>query len=179
MTGRKATRAFTLIELLVVIAIIGVLSSVVLASINIARQKADDARRLADMHSLMQALEMYANDNNGNYPNDPPNDCTGGPCNCGGDWPSGAIAPPGSPGVTGNDCVDDMTELVTDGYIAKLPSDPEYANTPYNYQYCGDGKDYGLIMWNDTLGNPGGFCRPQVPFVLSQSCPFSAYPECQ
>jgi prepilin-type N-terminal cleavage/methylation domain-containing protein len=61
------TRGFTLIELLVVIAIIGVLSSVVLASLNSARIKARDARRISDMHQVQTALELYYNDNKG-YP---------------------------------------------------------------------------------------------------------------
>ena len=50
---------FTLIELLVVIAIIGILSSVVLASLNTARQKARDARRISDMGQVQLALELY------------------------------------------------------------------------------------------------------------------------
>lgn len=60
-------RGFTLIELLVVIAIIGILSSVVLASLNSARQKSRDARRIGDIKQLQLALEMYYDSNNG-YP---------------------------------------------------------------------------------------------------------------
>ncbi|OGG79429.1 hypothetical protein A3A39_00525 [Candidatus Kaiserbacteria bacterium RIFCSPLOWO2_01_FULL_54_13] len=55
----KSTRGFTLIELLVVIAIIGILSSVVLASLNSARKKGRDARRVADLKQLQLALELY------------------------------------------------------------------------------------------------------------------------
>ena len=60
-------RGFTLIELLVVIAIIGILSSVVLASLNSARKKGRDARRVADVKQIQLALELYY-DANSNYP---------------------------------------------------------------------------------------------------------------
>jgi len=60
-------RGFTLIELLVVIAIIGILSSVVLASLNSARSKSRDAKRISDIKQLQLALELSFDDNN-NYP---------------------------------------------------------------------------------------------------------------
>ncbi|PIY58013.1 MAG: secretion system protein G, partial [Candidatus Yonathbacteria bacterium CG_4_9_14_0_2_um_filter_47_74] len=60
-------KGFTLIELLVVIAIIGVLSSVVLASLNTARGRANDARRISDLKAIEIALALYY-DNNGAYP---------------------------------------------------------------------------------------------------------------
>jgi len=52
-------RGFTLLELLVVIAIIGVLASVILASLNDARAKARDSRRIADLHEIQTALALY------------------------------------------------------------------------------------------------------------------------
>jgi prepilin-type N-terminal cleavage/methylation domain-containing protein len=63
----SAKRGFTLIELLVVIAIIGILSSVVLASLGTARLKARDATRISDLKNVQLALELYF-DSNQSYP---------------------------------------------------------------------------------------------------------------
>jgi prepilin-type N-terminal cleavage/methylation domain-containing protein len=61
------TSGFTLIELLVVVAIIGILSSVVLASVGRARIKAQDSTRLSQVRQIKYALELYYDANN-NYP---------------------------------------------------------------------------------------------------------------
>jgi prepilin-type N-terminal cleavage/methylation domain-containing protein len=67
MYPKKGARGFTLIELLVVIAIIGILSSIVLASLNTARQKSRDARRVADIRQIQLAMQLYF-DANSAYP---------------------------------------------------------------------------------------------------------------
>jgi prepilin-type N-terminal cleavage/methylation domain-containing protein len=60
-------KGFTLIELLVVIAIIGLLSSVVLASLNSARAKSRDGARVQTVSQVKNALELYY-DENKHYP---------------------------------------------------------------------------------------------------------------
>ncbi len=67
LTKKRGNKGFTLIELLVVIAIIGVLASIVLASLNTARKKSRDTRRVADMNQAKLALELYY-DSNRVYP---------------------------------------------------------------------------------------------------------------
>ena len=64
---KRSPKGFTLIELLVVIAIIGILSSVVLASLNTARLKSRDTRRIADIKQLQLAMALYF-DSTGYYP---------------------------------------------------------------------------------------------------------------
>jgi type II secretion system protein G len=65
--SKGKNKGFTLIELLVVIAIIGILSSVVVATLNSARTKARDAARVSDLKQIQVALELYY-DSRGEYP---------------------------------------------------------------------------------------------------------------
>ena len=110
---KKYNKGFTLIELLVVIAIIGILSSVVLASLNSARKKSRDARRLMDMKQIQTALELYYDSNN-RYPD---SDFQG----CGG-WDSGGDG-------------DFITYLKTAGFLPQDILDPIINDSCGNYAY--------------------------------------------
>ena len=115
---RKSEKGFTLIELLVVIAIIGILSTIVLVSLNTARQKARDVRRVSDMRQIALGLEMYYDDEN-KYPGDA-NELL---CD---DW----------------DAL--VTALETD-YITSVPTDPVGGTTNvYAYESSSDGQRYVL-----------------------------------
>jgi prepilin-type N-terminal cleavage/methylation domain-containing protein len=59
----KGRKGFTLVELLVVVSIIGILSTLSNVSVNIARVRARDAKRKADMAQVKLALYLYYDDN--------------------------------------------------------------------------------------------------------------------
>ena len=65
--SNKLNRGFTLIELLVVIAIIGILSSVVLASLNTARGKGADASVKSNLSNMRAQAELYYDNNTSSY----------------------------------------------------------------------------------------------------------------
>ncbi|MBU1291944.1 type II secretion system GspH family protein [Patescibacteria group bacterium] len=124
------SKGFTLIELLVVITIIGLLASIVLVSLNSARAKARDARRVADLYQIVLALELYY-DTNGTYPNP------------GWGWRSEC---PSWGGFTANNVIPGLTP----NYMGSFPSDPAMnkSNSTYCYLYLSNGTDYALLDHN-------------------------------
>lgn len=71
---------FTLIEILVVMAIIGLLATIILGSFSNARKKSRDARRVADLKQLENAIHLYVSISNGLSPVALSNLTTGGSC---------------------------------------------------------------------------------------------------
>ena len=108
--NKKTKSGFTLIELLVVIAIIGVLATIVLASLNSARRKSRDARRVTDIKQIGLALQLYY------------------------DGVGSSQYPLADGGATA--CADSdygLRTLVTSGYIPTIPHDPSDPTACYRY----------------------------------------------
>jgi len=113
MVIKIKNKGFTLIELLVVIAIIGILSSVVLASLNTVRAKARDAKRAEEMHSIYLAINLYY-DQYGCLPGTTGSSCAG----------AGSYSEGNAGGWDYSSQGGFMTFLKTAGFISNVPVDP-------------------------------------------------------
>lgn len=111
---------FTLIELLVVIGIIGVLASVVLVSVRSASERGKDARRVADVATIADALLLYER-RYGNYME------TGSGCGSGGNG-TGFFNFQGT--YSGQSYPISMAQcLVNEGFVKSIIIDPSGQTT--------------------------------------------------
>lgn len=117
-------RGFTLVELLVVIAIIGLLATIVVASLSTVQNKARDTRRLEDINSLQKAFALYLA-THGTYPV--------------------AVA---TTTIDGSDSV--SLALIGDGSFSTVPRDPSAPTYTYDYRSDAVGGTYYLAFCLET-----------------------------
>lgn len=130
MKRKSGIFGFTLIELLVVIAIIGVLASIVLASLNSARRKSRDARRITDLKQIQLALELSFDGSS------PPQ------------YPEAKAICDTTANAYG------LEVLATGGYIPQVPRDPQGGCYRYASNQSGSRTTYHLGASIEESTNP-------------------------
>jgi prepilin-type N-terminal cleavage/methylation domain-containing protein len=127
MLSQNKNRSFTLVELLVVIAIIGLLAAVAVASLNNARIKSRDAKRIGDIAQITKAIELSYNFNN-SYP-----------------IPTGNTTKCLSDCTPSNWCANLMTQM------PNIPNDP--LPTQQCYLYNSDGTNFRIAAKLESASN--------------------------
>src|SRR5690606_14931557 len=110
---------------------IALLSSVVLASLQTARAKGRDAKRISDLKQMQVAVEMYYNDH-GSYPRN----YDGTTLLSATTWRGTTV------GCYGSTASTKVMSGVAPKYIPQLPQDPKPIGSTLCYLYRSDGKDY-------------------------------------
>jgi prepilin-type N-terminal cleavage/methylation domain-containing protein len=166
-------KGFTLIEILIVVAIIGIMSAIVLAYMDGARAKGRDARRIAEIKQIEQALEVYF-DSCSRYPTPDP---VGGPL-VGGSLYSNRIPTSLQIDCSGNKILN------------SLPVDPQNNGTyyyryyvtssPVRYHVCaqlelgyagGAGKSGAPVMTNPDPNHPADTCNGTLNEIFDRYGP--------
>lgn len=140
-TMNKFSKGFTLIELLVVIGIIGILSGIVLSSLQNSRKKAQDSAIKEEMHNLRTVIELYASNNNHKYA-------------------TGTLIPPAS-GVMYTTCGDLNPVATGDEWYASdaslQPLITKLKERSGNNLWCSiNGRTYGYSNWVVVVKLPSG-----------------------
>lgn len=145
----KINLGFTLIELLVVVSIIGILTTLVFANLNAARERGRDAQRKSDLHGIRTALRLYYNDKL-TYPSNNT---------------SGEILGCGATGITLCNWGEEWSTGST-VYMSKLPSDPLTEQT-YLYQVGADGDTYTFSACLENKSDDKGIAATDSTWCTS------------
>lgn len=130
-------KGFTLIELLVVIAIIGILASIVLVSLNSARNKGYDTQIKSDLAQIRNTVELCFDNQNGSY------------ANCG-NLGSNGVASPTKPACAGNYTLTSTATLYA--ISAVLCSDDTKS-------WCIDNSGFAKVSDNAEATSTTGICQ--------------------
>lgn len=147
-------KGFTLLELLVVIAIIGILASVVVASLSKARISGRDTARFQQATEFVKALELYHTEN-GAYPND------------------NSLIP----------VQFSVIQSQFPQYLSRVPADPVFtANQTYLYCSSADLRTMTIILMTEKTGagsDPNVCALSRGPDEYTNICPgIGGYESC-
>jgi len=137
-------KGFTLIELLVVISIIGIITTLVSANLNAARERGRDAQRKSDLYNIRTALRLYYNDKMGF----PANNSSGQILGCGTD------------GTTACEWAEEWISGSTT-YMAILPDDPLEGQS-YRYQVEADNESFTLSSCLENKSDDKGVVTTDI-----------------
>lgn len=142
-------KGFTLLEILLVVAAIGILAGIVIVALNPGKQLGDtrNAERRSNVTTILNAVNQYAIDNNGNFPSAIDSSTSTnqmiGTASTGCDSCSAV--------TTESECADIADDLVPT-YVADLPSDPQSGSASSTSYY---------INRSDSGRLTVGACEPE------------------
>ena len=137
-------KGFTLIELLVVISIIGIITTLISANLNAARERGRDAERKSDLYNIRTALRLYYNDRMG-FP---------------GNNSSKQILGCGAGGITACEWGQEWISGSTT-YMVILPSDPLDGQS-YRYEVGTDNESFTLLSCLENKSDDKGVATADV-----------------
>jgi len=126
---KSHSKGFTLIELLIVIAIIGLLATLAIVSLTTAQKKGRDAKRLADLKTLQNGVEIYFREHS---------------------------AYPITDATTNATWTDFATTIQP--YVSNMPVDPmntDASGSVYTYASNDDGSEYVIAAKLENTNNDG------------------------
>jgi prepilin-type N-terminal cleavage/methylation domain-containing protein len=110
---------FTLVEMVIAVAIIGLLATIAVYAFSGIQKKARDARRMSDIQTITDALELYKREY-GRYPLNTDSDCSGYDAG----YRNGA--------ASGDDFIGQLTGA---GILGRVPGDPKGTSCTQTYLY--------------------------------------------
>jgi len=138
-------RGFTLVEMMVVVTFVGLLATIMLASYRSTIKKSRDNRRIADVTSIKQAANMYA-DRTGTFPS------TGGGTVCSYTGGGGSCAPGACSGGGAINSWTALSNTLVDFINLTELKDPQLGSANRCYRYRSGGGNCQITYYSETAG---------------------------